>query len=203
MTNNGLCARIVVVRDMPFGEKKTLAQEQLASAYSLDYLTVVEYEQRVQQLEAADTFEAVDRLVEDLPRDLVVSPGTVPVSTDGAAAAPQGDVQVLEGSSQVLRKRGSWLRSNRIVINQHGSTMRLRFDQLKELPNARIHLQMDLHGCMVRMKVPRGTRVVEELQSHGSMIRISRRLSRSEVSYGPVVVLEGEAQGSVIRISPM
>ena len=50
MTKAHVCAKIVAVRDMPFTEKKMLAQELLASAYSHDYLTVVEYEQRVQDL---------------------------------------------------------------------------------------------------------------------------------------------------------
>ena len=201
VTNEAHCTRITPVRDMPFSDKKALAQECLAAAYSHDYLTVVEYEQRVQELEAAETFDQVDRLVEDLPQDLVEGPAALELARHAGGVV--GPEQVLEGSSQVVRKRGTWIRSNRIVINHRGSTMRLRFDQLRELPDARILLQVDLQGCMCRIHVPRGTRVVEDLQSHGSMIRISRRLSRSEVSYGPMVVLQGEIRGTVLRVTPL
>jgi hypothetical protein len=186
---------------MPFSEKKALAQEQLVSAYSLDYLTVVEYEQRIQDLQAADTFEAVERLVEDLPRDLVVSTGATPLA--GRPTDVGLSEQVLEGSGQVVRKRGIWLRSNRIVINHRGSMIRLRMDELKELPNVQVKFEIDLQGSTLRISVPRGTRVIEDLQGHGSTVRISRRLVRSAVSYGPVVVLDGEVRNSMVRITPL
>jgi hypothetical protein len=102
-----------------------------------------------------------------------------------------------------VRKRGSWLRSNRAVINQHGSTMRLRFGQLKELLDARILHQVDLQGYMRRMHVPRGTRIMDNLQANGSTTLISRRLSRSEMSYGPVIVLQGEGRSTVLGITPL
>ena len=125
---------------MPFGEKKARAQEILAAAFSLDYLTVVEYEDRVQQLEAADTFESVDTLVADLPDSLL------PATNRSGPVAPFGDVQVLEGRGQVLRRRGRWLRSNRLVVRQDGAVVRLRLDDLAELPNASIQVELDVRG---------------------------------------------------------
>ncbi|MFP4114671.1 MAG: DUF1707 SHOCT-like domain-containing protein [Spirochaetota bacterium] len=182
---------------MPFPEKRSQAQELLASAYSLDYLTEVEFEERVQLLQEADTFDKVNALVVDLPRELVVRPGSVP-----ARGLDAGE-QVIEGSGQVLRRQGSWLRSQRVVVRQNGSVVRLRMDDLVEIPRARVEMVLDVQGCMVRILVPRGTRVVDETAGHGSVIRVSRRVWRSERENGPVLVLSGTAIDSLVKVTKL
>jgi hypothetical protein len=179
---------------MPFSEKKSLAQEQLAAAYSLDYLTVTEYEERVGTLEMADTYDVVEAVVADLPRDLARRPAAGPV------APLYPEAQLLEGGGQILRRRGNWLRSNRLIVSQRGSVLRLRFDDLAELQGARLDIDLDLHGCTARIKVPIGTRIMDDVSAHGSVFRVSRRISRHGSPTGPIITLSGSVFNSVIRI---
>jgi len=181
------------MRDMPFPDKKNLVQEQLAQAFSQDYLTVSEYEERVEALEAADTFAAVEALVSDLPRDLIQRPGAS-LSVDVGA-------QVLEGGGQVIRRRGGWLRSNHLVVRQQGSTVRLRLDDLAAMSGSTLHIELDLQGCTARIKVPVGTRIVDDVIAHGSMFRISRKIRRRGTQPGATVVVTGSISSSTVRFS--
>jgi hypothetical protein len=202
---------------MPFPQKKEYAQAFLASAYSHDYLTVVEYEQRVEQLESADTYEAVETLLTDLPPSLapalppVPGHGELPVSAPGPhgvaprwTASPPGTVghdQVLRGRGQNVRKRGVWLTSDRLVLEQTGSTISLRFDQLSGLRNVRLDVELDIKSCTCRLLVPEGTRVSEQVETNGSTFSIARKVFKTEQPDGPLVVLSGVANGSTIRVA--
>lgn len=182
---------------MPFGDKKAYAQEILAAAYSQDYLTVAEYEERVQNLEQAERYDEVEALIADLPHSLA--------STSGAAtryAAPYRDGrQLLEGSGGVVRKRGHWLQADSVVVRHSGSILRLDFDDLEDLPNREITLELDIKGCTARIVVPKGSRVRDETSATGSVVTIAGRVFRRAIEGGPSLVLKGAVQNSIVRVT--
>lgn len=185
---------------MPFEAKREQTLERLAQAYSHDYLTLDEYEQRVQELNDTRSFDRLDELVGDLPATIL--PATTlsaPLSARGVpVSAPE---QVLEGSAQILRRRGLWLRSQRVVVRQSGAMVRLDLDDLRELRSLQVELTLDVTSSMIRIAVPLGTRVIDETRSHNSMVTIRRRLSRRESTNGPVLLLSGEVNGSMVRVT--
>lgn len=196
------------MRDMPFPQKKEFAQAYLASAYSRDYLTVVEFEERVQALESAETYGAVEQLIADLPAEL--APTGREIDSQAEALAPRWTAavpgrpvedQVLRGSGQVVRKRGAWLSSDRLVLEHRASTINLRFDQLADQTDVRLEVVLDIQGCTCRLVVPEGTRVSENVEMNASTFSVARKLYATERPDGPLLLLSGVANGSTIRVA--
>ena len=183
------------MRDVPFPARQEHARQVLASAFSQDYLTMVEYEQRVEQLEGAETYAAVEALVADLPAFL--APALQQRDHGSLAVLPQ----ILEGGGQILRRRGHWLRSDRLEIVQRGSMIRLRFDDLSEMRKAELRIDLDIQSCTAQLRFPAGTRVHEEFENRGSVVTVARRLSRRESPDGPEVLITGRVYGSTFRVT--
>ena len=187
------------MRDMPFRQKKEYAQQFLATAFAQDYLTQVEFEERVEKLESAETYDAVDELVADLPVRLAPTA----VTPTGAQPPATSDSQVMSGRGQVVRKRGVWLRSPKVVISHQSSVVTMRFDQAGDPGFEHLELEFDVSGSTLRLLFPEGTRVIEELNASASVITIARRLQKRENPAGPVVRLTGSVQGSTVRITKL
>ncbi len=183
---------------MPFPQKKEHAQQFLVAAYAEDYLTEVEFEHRVEALEAADTFDAVEALVDDLPRRL--EPARLPSASQSSPVVPH-DQQVMKGSNQVIRKRGIWLRSPRLAVSQKACVLSARFDQAGDPGFEHIEIDLDVSACTMRLLFPPGTRVAEDVDGTGSFISVAKRLRKTEDPSGPLVVLKGVANNSSIRVT--
>jgi hypothetical protein len=165
----------------------------LTTAYSRDVITTDDLERRMTAIADADTVAAVRQVVQDLTAFAPAGP---------SALAPSGsDAQVMRGSRQSLRKEGHWLRSRRIVIEQEASSIRLDLDELAERSGEIIEIELALKACSCRIRVPRGTRVEEDLEEHMSSFSKSRSLTRHESRMGCTLVLKGTLVASSVRIS--
>ncbi len=172
------------------------AVQILTAAYAQDRISTEELETRLQTVTDAASRSAIEVAVSDLRETPLAASAADGLSLGG------GERQVMQGSMQRLRREGHWLRSHRITIVQTGSSMRLDFDELAGRAGEVFEVELLLKGCSCRIKVPRGTRIEEQLEPHMSSYRCSGSLRRHDSAGGCTLVLRGKVVASSIRISP-
>jgi hypothetical protein len=164
----------------------------LTGAYVRDLITMDQLEARLASVASAAGRSELAELIADL---------------GGAEAlrAPAVDPDFPEPLQKVrgtVRREGSWLRSRRLIVECIGSRANLDMTQICGHGGDPFVVDLSVKGSGVRIRVPLGTRVEEEIENTGGTVRIRRRVLRAQAADGPRLILRGESWGSSIVISP-
>ncbi len=129
--------------------------ERLHQAVGEGRLTLAEFEDRVDKVLAAQTYQAVRPYVADLP----------------GAPEPARDVVELRARSSSLKRKGQWRVPRRLVVTTQSSSVKLDFTETV-IPGPGVEVVMDTRSSSLTLVLPRGaTTDTEDLEMVSSSAR--------------------------------
>lgn len=175
----------------------------LVRAYADGVIGDAELETRLSAMEAAQDPSALAAMVQEVRARYPLAPaGPGPLASraaaGAAAASPSaGEAQAIRGRGMSKKYRGRWFSSDRILVELEMSTVLLDFSELASYPGSRIDILVDLRASTLKLVLPRGAEVSEEVDTDFSTVKIRRR---GDNDLGIEVRLRGVARMSTVKV---
>jgi hypothetical protein len=165
----------------------------LVKAYADGVIGDGELETRLTAMEAAEEPSALVAMVEEVRARYPLAP----VASAAVAASAAGEAQAIRGRGMSKKYRGRWFSSERILVELSMSTVLLDFSELEYFPGSRIDILVDLRASTLKVVLPRGAEVTEEVDTDFSTVKIRRR---GENDLGIEVRIRGAAHMSTVKV---
>jgi len=173
------------------------AFEKAAQAFVHNYFNEAQYNKALDELMQLETLEELNNYIQTLPSVSLGLEASKSLSSGYSLGDLQNEVQVLKSEGSVIRKEGFWLKSSKLLVKGSASVLRLNLKELSQFRDTSIHIHFELTGSLVRIDLPRGCEVEDNLNRQASVSRIRTRGPNPRALK---VILEGDLNGCVLRI---
>ncbi len=165
----------------------------LTECFARDYLSLEEYEHRVELVHSAATLDELEALVSDVPPDVLrEAKKTAPASVRAGEAST---LTVNHGVQKIVDRR---LAVGRLALSCRGSVVKLDYRALEDLP-AEMAIDVDAAGSVIKIVVPADVEVSAETESTASVVKYRRGWLHRKTPVKTHLRITGTVRGSVIK----
>lgn len=165
----------------------------IAGLYAHGEVSEETMEGLVSRVSVVSSAEELRALAAELPPAVLASDFFL---VDGLSGAPAQELSVRSGS---VRRAGRWLRSKRLRIAGASSSFRLDLRDYAGLRGLELELELELKSSSLRVLLPPGFAVVEDLaENRSSVVRVKE--PRRPVPTENTLVLKGRATSSSVKV---
>ena len=171
----------------------------LVKAYADGVIGDGELEARLGAMEAAEELSVLVAMVDEVRAHYPLVPAApAPAAVSATRPSPaSGEAQTIRGRGMSKKYLGRWFSSDRILVELDMSTVFLDFSELEAFPGSRIELLVGLRASTLKIRLPRGAEVTEDVEANFSTVKIRRK---GDNDLGLEVLIRGAAHMSTIIV---